>query len=276
MENRLKSYKSSSRNVNHICSRQNCVKNEERKSKKDDQLDERRNIDLSLPLEEPSLPPIFLNTTPLEEIITHMQGSESVLVHYATQAARKMLMQRDPPINDMISNGIVQIFVDFLNSESSDLQYEAAWALKMITSGTQSQINAVAKAGAIPKFISLMKLRHVGLSIQSSWALNNILDSGSYTHKSEALENNIVEVLVEISQKEQQLSLLRTIVWLTSTLCYGKYLTLPVDKVKIILPVLAELLCHDDFEIVSDAAWAIGCVGDWLYIYFYKSFISLI
>lgn len=122
MENRLKSYKNSSKSVSDIRNRRNDVTIELRKNKKDDQMNKRRNIDVNAtsPLKEhnspasPTTQPLYAS---LEEIISHMQCSDPTLVHRATQAARKMLSQeRNPPIDSLISHGIVPICVEFLDS----------------------------------------------------------------------------------------------------------------------------------------------------------------
>lgn len=123
MENRLKTYKNNSRNVSDIRNRRNEVTVELRKSKKDDQMNKRRNIDVNAtsPLKEHNSPASPPTNQPLysslEEIIMHMKCDDPSLVHRATQAARKMLSQeRNPPIENLIDHGIVPICVDFLES----------------------------------------------------------------------------------------------------------------------------------------------------------------
>lgn len=123
MENRQKTYKNNSRNVSDIRNRRNEVTIELRKSKKDDQMNKRRNIDVNAtsPLKEHNSPASPPGNQPLysslEEIILHMKGDDPTLVHRATQAARKMLSQeRNPPIENLIEHGIVPICVDFLES----------------------------------------------------------------------------------------------------------------------------------------------------------------
>lgn len=123
MENRAKSYKNSSRNVADIRNRRNEVSIELRKSKKDDQMNKRRNIDVNAtsPLKEHNSPASPVSNQPLysslEEIILHMSCDDPSLVLRATQAARKMLSQeRNPPIENLIKHGIVPICVDFLES----------------------------------------------------------------------------------------------------------------------------------------------------------------
>lgn len=122
MENRQKCYKNSSRNVADIRNRRNDVTIELRKTKKDDQMNKRRNIDVNAtsPLKEhnsPASPTTQQLYSSLEEIIAHMQCDNPTLVLRATQAARKMLSQeRNPPIDNLIAHGIVPICVEFLSS----------------------------------------------------------------------------------------------------------------------------------------------------------------
>lgn len=48
-----------------------------------------------------------------------------------------------------------------------------------------------------------------------------------------------------------QISFLRNIVWLMSNLCRNKNPAPPLDKVKLMLPALAEFLRSDDIQILS-------------------------
>lgn len=88
-----------------------------RKSRKDDQLLKRRNINTT---EEPTSPLQDCNTSPItmkpDEIIQGMMCSDEETQLMATTSARKILSrERNPPIDLMIQCGIVPRCVEFLS-----------------------------------------------------------------------------------------------------------------------------------------------------------------
>lgn len=122
---RLQSYKTASTNksVQELRTRRHDVSIELRKSKKEDQMLKRRNIEIGesgeptspLKVQNQQSPPASTNMT-LEEIFTGMKSTDMTVVFQATQAARKMLSrERNPPINVMVSMGIVPFCTQFLD-----------------------------------------------------------------------------------------------------------------------------------------------------------------
>lgn len=238
-----------------------------RKNKKEDQLFKRRNINneepiITSPLQENNAQsPVTLK---LEDILNYVHSGNPQKEFTAVQAARKMLSrEKNPPIDSMIAMGIVPICVRFLSHfDRTDLQFEAAWALTNIASGTSEQTKTVIEAGAIVHFIDLLNSPSNNVAEQAVWALGNIAGDGSKA-RDLVLNNHCVEAIVSLVQNPStMLSFLRNIVWLMSNLCRNKNPPPPFSRIQPLIPVLSSLLDHEDDQVLADACWALSYVTD--------------
>lgn len=81
----------------------------------------------------------------LPQMIQGVMGSDPALQTECTTQFRRLLsIEKNPPIQQVIDSGVVPRFVEFLRRDDNPaLQFEAAWALTNIASGTSEHVSVV-------------------------------------------------------------------------------------------------------------------------------------
>ena len=155
-----------------------------RKAKKEEGLQKRRNmIAEAVEVEDPSTPNTSTGAFSLETQAAIVFGfvqrngpaEEFDDAFGATRTLRKQLsLARNPPIDEVIAAGLVPAFVTMLGHPDPKLQFEAAWCLTNVASGTSKQCETVVNHNGVPPLVALLGSPNLDVCEQAVWAIGNI------------------------------------------------------------------------------------------------------
>ncbi|KAF9669840.1 hypothetical protein SADUNF_Sadunf13G0006300 [Salix dunnii] len=201
----------------------------------------------------------------LESLPVMVQGvwsdDPSLQLEATTQFRKLLSIERSPPIDDVIKAGVVPRFVEFLGRQDlPQLQFEAAWALTNVASGTSEHTRVVIDHGAVPMFVQLLSSGSDDVREQAVWALGNVAGDSPSCRDLVLGHGALMPLLAQLNENSK-LSMLRNATWTLSNFCRGKPPT-PFDQVKPALPVLQQLIHLNDEEVLTDACWALSYLSD--------------
>nr|CAB3476719.1 unnamed protein product [Digitaria exilis] len=198
----------------------------------------------------------------LPAMVSGVYSDDNSLQLEATTQFRKLLsIERSPPIEEVIQSGVVPRFVQFLTREDfPQLQFEAAWALTNIASGTSENTKVVIDHGAVPIFVKLLGSGSDDVREQAVWALGNVAGDSPKCRDLVLANGALMPLLAQLNE-HAKLSMLRNATWTLSNFCRGKPQP-SFDQTKPALPALARLIHSNDEEVLTDACWALSYLSD--------------
>jgi len=257
---RQKLFKNQDKDTESLRQRRNEVSVVLRKAKREEALQKRRLVP-NTPDEDEKYNK-FMDAS-LQMIVENAAQGDAATRLSAVQAARKLLSKdRNPPIDELIKSGILPILVDCLQfDDNASLQFEAAWALTNIASGSSAQTQAVVQAGAVAHFMRLLESKHQNVCEQAVWALGNIIGDGP-SLRDFVIRHGVVAPLLTFIDPNVPLTFLRNVTWVIVNLCRNKEPPPPMETIQQLLPALGVLIHHSDLDILVDSVWALSYLTD--------------
>eukprot|EP00923_Selenidium_pygospionis_P059532 GHVN01104758.1.p1 GENE.GHVN01104758.1~~GHVN01104758.1.p1 ORF type:complete len:532 (+),score=107.24 GHVN01104758.1:88-1683(+) len=191
----------------------------------------------------------------------NLQSSDFGEVYNACHGIRRLLSRKRPPIDAVLQQqGLLAKLIQFTGDSSQTvLQFEAAWAITNICSGTSDQTRVVISSGAIPVLLQQLHSPAVDVMQQVVWALGNIAGDGPEFR--EVLFNcEIVTHILSLFQPNQNADIMALATWVVSNLCRqdtSKQCNLP--RVEPLIRLLVSVLdSENNTPMISDACWGLS------------------
>lgn len=207
--------------------------------------------------------PFGVEVSELPKIAAMIQSLDAREQANAVSKLRRLLsLEHNPPIDEVVKLGVVPLLVEFLKQhDQPQLQFEAAWALTNIVSGTTEHTEVVIRSGAVELLCALLLSPDEDVCEQAVWALGNIAGDSPQCRDVVLTAGAMMPLLTVLRRFHGYDTFLRNATWTLSNFCRGKPRP-DFDYVSPALNLLPHLLHSPDEEVVSNACWTLAYLSD--------------
>lgn len=192
-----------------------------------------------------------------------MQNDNPQLLVESARRVRKILSKEpQPPFDDVIQTGLVPRVVELLDRhDDTTIQFEVAWILTNICSGTTEQTRVVVDNGALPKLVNLVSSPDPRVCEQAVWALGNVIGDNE-RYRDLVIAHGFVSALMNLIRPDLEIGFLRNATWVIVNLCRNKQPPTTIDVIAQITPALLYLIQSTDHAILIDTTWAVSYITE--------------
>ena len=224
---------------------------------------------IGLPISNDLLDPWAIRVENLDRMVRSvMEEKDSIFCPVGgLDKIDSLLSPQNAPTQRVLESGVLPKLVEFMQRDDCDLKLQnvsssilpklALYFRKL------EHVDDIVKSGAVQPLVTMMSFRgssHTELILNATQALGNIASKGTQ-YRDLVLQAGVLEPLVEKLRNtptgHMKLVIVRTYVWLLSTLCRGK----PKPDINLESPsleTLNELIRHPDDEVVGYACCFLG------------------
>mmetsp|Transcript_36637 Transcript_36637/g.70619 ORF Transcript_36637/g.70619 Transcript_36637/m.70619 type:complete len:467 (-) Transcript_36637:198-1598(-) len=179
---------------------------------------------------------------------------------------RKALsLERDPPIQEVINCGAIPGLVACVRqSQNTAMQFEAAWAITNIASGTSEHTKFIIDSGVVVDLANLVvSAQSNDVREQAIWALGNIAGDRDL-YRRLVIDLGVIDPMLVLmfNSAGVSMSMRRNIAWVFSNMCRGS----TRDEAQSLGPIwrgaISTLAAVGDEEIKTELAWALAHLTD--------------
>lgn len=190
-------------------------------------------------------------------------GDDLKIVFAAIGFRRLLSFEKNPPIQTFVDANLVPRFIQYLLREDlPKLQFEAAWCLTNVASGSYEHVQVLIGKGTIESFVKLLDSPHLEVKEQAIWGLGNMAGEGPRIRDLVINAGAVKPISDMLDRTTPGSTFTRNASWTLSNLCRGRPAP-DYKKVFRCVSSLAKVLIENDSEeIIGDICWAFSYISD--------------